>query len=121
MIDILMRECALELQDALLLAKLSVSEAKYHTKCLVNLYNRTKNQDPKCEEDSHESIIHGIELAALMEYIDGSRSECDTVPIFKLIDLAKLYSERLEQLGVFTEDRVNTTHLKNRILTALPV
>ena len=46
-------------------------------------------QDPK-SEDSHTSIIHDILLAELVIYIDGSRFESDTVPIFKLIDLAKL-------------------------------
>ncbi|CAC5395241.1 unnamed protein product [Mytilus coruscus] len=53
------------------------------------------------------------------EYIDGSWTRTDIVPIFKLADLAKLYSKRLEQLGVVMEGRINTTHLKNRILAAI--
>ncbi|CAC5382291.1 unnamed protein product [Mytilus coruscus] len=125
MIDKRVRECALELQDTVLLAKLSVGdlisqEAKYHAKCLIKLYNKASRQTPKTKKENQESVIHGIVLAELIEYIDSSRSGTDIVPIFKLADLAKLYSKRLEQLGVVIEGRINTTHLKNRILAAIP-
>jgi 2-keto-3-deoxy-galactonokinase len=125
MIDRRVRECALELQDTVLLAKLSAGdlisqEAKYHTTCLINLYNRTRKHVPKTEEERQESVVHGLVLAELVDYIDASRSENDAVPVFKLIDLQKLYTERLEQLGVFVEGRVIATRLKNRILAALP-
>ncbi|CAC5387169.1 unnamed protein product [Mytilus coruscus] len=97
MIDKRVRECALELQDNVLLAQLSVGdlisqEAKYHAKCLIKLYNKASRQTPKTKKESQESIIHGILLAELKEYIDGSRSGTDIVPIFKLADLTKLYS-----------------------------
>ena len=35
---------------------------------------------------------------------------------FKLVDLAKLYKERVKELGGHTPDRVHTTKLKNRLL-----
>ncbi|CAC5386256.1 unnamed protein product [Mytilus coruscus] len=125
MIDKRVRECALEIQDTVRLAKLSVGdlisqEAKYHDKCLIKLYNKASGQTPKTKKESQETVIHGIVLAKLIEYIDGSRSGTDIVPIFKLADLAKLNSKRLEQLEVFIEGRINTTHLKNRILAAIP-
>ncbi|CAC5367122.1 unnamed protein product [Mytilus coruscus] len=125
MIDKRVRECALELQDTVLLAKLSVGdlisqEAKYHAKCLLKLYNKASRQTPKTKKESQESVIHGIVLAELIEYIDGSRSGTHIVPIFKLADLAKLYSKRLDQLGVVIEGRTYTTHLENRILAAIP-
>ncbi len=46
-IDIRVRKCALQLQDTDLLAKLAPGdmvalEAKYHSKCLVDLYNRAR-------------------------------------------------------------------------------
>lgn len=42
------------------------------------------------------------------------------MPVIKLADLAKLYQERLEQLGVNIDSRIYTTRLKNRLLAALP-
>lgn len=125
MIDKRVRECALELQDTVLLAKLSAGdlisqEAKYHAKCLIRLYNKANRQNQQTSKDSHESVVHGIVLGELLEYIESSRSESDVIPIFKLADLAKMYSTRLGQLGVAIEGRVNTTHLKNRILSAFP-
>ena len=46
-IDSRVRKCARELEDTILLAKLAAGdmialEAKYHRKCLVNLYNRSR-------------------------------------------------------------------------------
>lgn len=73
MIDRRVRECALELQDTVLLAKLSAGdlisqEAKYHTTCLINLYNRTRKHVPKTEEERQESVVHGLVLAELVDY-----------------------------------------------------
>jgi len=41
-------------------------------------------------------------------------------PVFKLADLIKLYSRRLEQLGLPNEGRPHSTKLKNRILSHFP-
>ena len=87
---------------------------------MINLYNRTRKSVPKIEEERQESVVRRLVLAELVKYIDASRSETDAVPVFKLIDLQKLYTERLEQLGIFVEGRVNATRLKKRILAALP-
>ena len=48
-VDVRVRQCAVKLQDTALLAKLSAGdmiaqEAKYHTQCLVSLYNKAKWQ-----------------------------------------------------------------------------
>ena len=40
--------------------------------------------------------------------------------MFRLADLAKLYTQRLEQLGVDVSHRINSTYLKDRILMHLP-
>ena len=73
------RECALELQDNVLLAKLSVGylisqEAKYHAICLIKLYNNASRQIPKKNKESQEYVSHGIVLVELVEYIACSRS-----------------------------------------------
>ena len=44
----------------------------------------------------------------------------DSNTVFKLSDLKKLYTERLEQLGGDSSKRINSTHLKNKILSQIP-
>ncbi|KAH3880594.1 hypothetical protein DPMN_004513 [Dreissena polymorpha] len=68
MIERRVRESALEVQDTVILAKLSVcdlisQEAKYHNTCLINLYNRTRKHVPNTEEERQESVVHGLVLA----------------------------------------------------------
>ena len=41
-------------------------------------------------------------------------------PAFKLADLVKLYSTRLEQFGVKQHDHPQSTHMKNCILAQFP-
>ena len=55
-----------------------------------------------------------------MRLMEEMRGDEDTVPIFKLTDIAKLYKVRLEQLGVTVSNRIHTTRLKNRLLSELP-
>ncbi|CAC5382302.1 unnamed protein product [Mytilus coruscus] len=60
MIDKGVRECALELQDTVFLAKLSVwdlisQEAKYHAKYLIKLYNKASRQTPKTKKTGHDT------------------------------------------------------------------
>ncbi|CAC5388742.1 unnamed protein product [Mytilus coruscus] len=85
---------------------------------MLNVYNKASRQNPKTKKESKESVINGtiIVLAELIEYIDGSWSGT----VFKLADLSKLYSKRLEQLGVVMEGKSYTTHLTNRILVFIP-
>ena len=52
--------------------------------------------------------------------MEESALDEDTVPVFKLSDLIKLYTERLRQLGVEISGRINSTRFKNRLLTAVP-
>ena len=44
----------------------------------------------------------------------------DIAPVFKLVDLLQLYTDRLVELGVEITGRVHSTHLKNRILANMP-
>ncbi|KAJ8405689.1 hypothetical protein AAFF_G00316690 [Aldrovandia affinis] len=41
-------------------------------------------------------------------------------PVFKLVDLTRLYTTRLEQLGTVLTGRVHSTKLKDRIMTYFP-
>lgn len=43
-----------------------------------------------------------------------------SVPVLKLADLANMYLLKLEELGVETASRVNSTRFKERIFSAFP-
>ncbi|KAL5005325.1 hypothetical protein ScPMuIL_018781 [Solemya velum] len=101
-LDSRVRMCAVELQDENLLTKLTASSLN------------------KSNQPDTDKISHGIALAELLTYIDEARTDEDVAPIFKLADLVKLYSSRLEQLGVDTQSRIHSTKLKERILNQFP-
>ena len=66
-------------------------------------------------------MFQGIALAELLSYIEETRNEStSSIPVFKLADLAKLYTSRLKQLGVNISGRIHTTDLKNQILSNIP-
>jgi hypothetical protein len=122
--DYRVRKCAYDLQDEQLIAKLSTGdliaiEAKYHRKCLANLYNKARALQKHDDTESKETTCQGIALAELISYIQESR-QYDDIKVFRLADLVKLYQDRLEQLCITGTSRINSTHLKNRILVHLP-
>jgi hypothetical protein len=129
-VDMKVRECALQLQDMDLIWKLSsgdliAQEAKYHTKCLVALYNRKRKYTDSTTKDNSDSVNQGLALAELIAYIEDVHSDgCsgdEDMTILKLADLTKLYKNRLEQLtGSQIEGRIHSTELKNRILCHFP-
>ena len=55
-----------------------------------------------------------------MSYIEEVRMDSLVAPVFKLTDLASLYSSRLEQLGTHVTGCVHSIRLKNRILSHFP-
>lgn len=123
-LDHRVRKCAHDLQDERLLAKLSTGdmiaqEAKYHSCCLVSLYNQAASLINEVETGSKDEISHGIALAELVAYIEDLKASESVAPVFKLSDLIKLYSTRLHQLGV-EEVQPHSTRFKDRILAQLP-
>ena len=124
-IDVKVRRCALELEDTALLAKLVPGdmialEAKYHRKCLTNLYNRartSKNAATKLESDDD---LHGIAFAELVTFMEDFRREGTVAPVFKLSDLADMYRTRLEQLGAVIGSQIHTSRLKIRLMAVFP-
>ena len=51
-------------------------------------------------------------------FIEEAHMDDGTAPVFKLADLAQLYTSRMEQLGVERDGRMHTTRLKE---TAYPL
>ena len=71
-------ECACELQDTALLAKLAARdmiaiEAKYHNRCLWALYNRARLAPPM-DNDGAEACMHGIAFAELVVFLENVSS-----------------------------------------------
>lgn len=73
------RNCAVLLNDNKLIEKLSLGnsvalDAKYHTNCLINLYNRAgplKNHTSKADPDSESSFNHDeLAFAEVIGYIE---------------------------------------------------
>jgi len=101
-------------------------DAKCHSRCLVNLYNRMRNEnDAETFENSSDqtdanSHMHGIAFAQLAAYIEEVKLDALPLPVFKLSKLAELYEKRLTQLGVSVVNRINTTKLKIRLLSHFP-
>ena len=119
------RKCALDIQDQKLLAKLSAGdliaqEAKYHLKCLMELYHKAQALESKDTQSRTDMFSKGIALAELLAYIEQARMDEAVAPVFKLADLARMYSKRLKQLGVEQDKRTHSTELKNRILSNFP-
>ena len=107
------------MEDELLLAKLSAGDliaqdAQYHPQCLVSLYNRARETKSN-EESDVDTVNHGIALAELVSYIEDARMDDQVAPVFKLTDLANLYSTSLKQPGttVVHVGRIHSTKLKN--------
>jgi hypothetical protein len=101
-VDSQVKTCASLLDDTQLLGQLSAGdmvalESKYHTKCLVGLYNRAKKAKSEGTK-YHERSVSGIVFAELVLYIEETRLNEETAPVFKLADLAQLYQSRMEQL-----------------------
>lgn len=125
-LDSKVRKCALFLEDQSLLAKLSTGdmiaiEAKYHPRCLTELYNRVRGKERKQKSDHRtDDMLNSIALAELVAYIEESRQDAELSPVFKLKDLVSLYTSRLNQLGADIDKRVNSTSLKERILINIP-
>ena len=72
----------------------------------------------KSPDDEH--AIEGLAFAELVVFIEEALMDDETAPVFKLADLAQLYTSRMEQLGVKRDGRVHTTRLKHRLLAYFP-
>lgn len=84
------QNCALELGDKSLLAKLSAGdmiaiEAKYHSKCLAALYNRhtaaSNAMANQSEEKNSDTERHSIALAELVSYTEETRTDSNVAPV----------------------------------------
>ena len=120
-IDTRVRQCALNLQDEKLLAKLShgdmiAIEAKYHSHCLAALYNKDR---PNASQESSDNTTQSTAFAELISYMCSVLENEDITPVFKVSDLKTLYTDRINQLGG-NASALHSTRFKEKILTHFP-
>ena len=73
-------------------------EASYHTTCLAAFYNKHRSWESRWRQAAGgRSLVKEIALAELVSFVTASREE-DVAPQFRLADLMKLYSYRLNEL-----------------------
>ena len=87
-------------------------EAHYHTKCFIFYYNksRTKNKE---NQRNPNAVLYGIALAEIVAFVEEQGIDSE-IAVFKFADLIKMYSNRLEEVGLETGNRMNSTHYKER-------
>lgn len=113
-LDNKVRAASIKLQDRRVLTKLPAGDipdivAYYHPRCPTARYNRLRSISPKEEESITTQVsLEVIALAELVTYIEYNEYKKS----FTLSDFSKLYSSRLEQLGVYVPERLNSTRLK---------
>ena len=94
--------------------------AVYHKSCLSALHNKARKYKTEHSKTEKHTYLESIALSELVTYIEETRLDEGADLYFKLADLAKLYHNRLVQLGVSIPNRINTIRLMERLLDQMP-
>ena len=82
-----MRRAATLIGDMQLLGRLSAGD-KYHTNCLLKLYNHARAcKNIADNETNKDATISGIVFAELVMFLEEARYEENIAPVFKVADL----------------------------------
>ena len=109
------------MEDNALLGELSAGDmteldAIYHSTCLVNLYREHNQKKTEVTYDDTDKQIHRQGLSELAQYMEQVANDGIKNNALKLVNLFRLYKERVIELGGHTSEIVHTTTLKNRLL-----
>ena len=101
---------------------MTASDAVYHKKCLTALHTRYRSFVRKKKEDgaSENMKPESVALAEFISYLEEMKCTDGSHTPLKLSDLMKFYTECLAQLGGDTSKRINSTHIKDKLLAQLP-
>ena len=82
------------------------------------MYNRAITRAKNIDKDKNQGHqrIEGIAFAELITHMKDTHIESDEAPVFRLEELARLYTTRLKLFGSDISGRFNNTHLKSRIV-----
>lgn len=90
-LDMRIRNIAQEMNNKKLLVKLSegdmvATEATYHRKCLIALYNSYRKHNCNKMKDKDVHMVEGIALSEVINFVEENifLSDKDTTPVFKL-------------------------------------
>ena len=122
-----LNECARKLNDGRFLAILSAGdvvaqELKYHTACLAALYNKEKahlSRTASSKEQNSSPDVYPLAFSELITYMTEAKLNSEGHTVFILAEMASLYKQWLQQLGVQVPE-VNSTRLKDKLLKELP-
>ena len=64
--------------------------------------------------DDADKQIHGQVLSELAQYMEQIAKDDMKNNVFKLVDLARLYKERIIELGGHSSERLHTTKSKKK-------
>ena len=85
---------------------------------LDRIYNHIRKVQSTGPRDSdQERAMSAVVFAELALYIEETRQDEETAPVFRLADLVHLCQSRMEQLEVQLDTRVHSTRLKQRLLS----
>ena len=91
-------------------------DAEYH-KCFVDLFIRAwKAKANGCKGIDEMEIISFVELVLYIEEVH--HHDVERAAVFKLSDLAQLYTTWMEQFGIKLDMRLHTARLKQCLLAA---
>lgn len=120
------RECASELNETKLLKTLScedpiAQELKYHRKCSVSLNNRVRALRRDQDREIKNVVEYPRAFAEVVTYIYEQKllNLTSEPSVFKVTELACLYTQRLLQLGV-SIPIVHKTRFKKQLLDHVP-
>ena len=124
-LDTKVMQCAIDLEDQYLLAKLSRgnvvgTDMKYHPKCLIAFYNRNRAQASTSQKGTTPDTAGTTAFAELISYMQEVLGSDDAPPVFQFSELSKLYSSRLHQLDEDAPSNIHSSRFKNRILGYIP-
>ena len=72
-------------------------DAMYHSTCLLNLYRECNQKETELTDDDTGKQIHGQVLSELAQYMEQVAKADIRNNVFKLVDLARLYKERVTE------------------------
>ena len=106
-LDAKVRKAAIDTDNTILYAKLQngdmcAQDAVYHTDCLCQLYRDAQQSRIGSDANENDRRMHGPAFSNLISFIDATAqsAEADTIPLFKLADLTRHYSDSLEKYGI---------------------
>ena len=121
-LDARVRQAAIDSNNVILYAKLQngdmcAQDAVYHADCLCKLYREAQRQRLGDVSDHKSQQLHGLAFSKVISFIDEvvQTTEDDNIPLFKLADLSKYYTQILESYGI-TDYQEHNTRFKKRIM-----